>query len=131
MSLGILLVTHGALGAALLESASGILGKLPSNVQAVAVQLEDQPEALAARVEAAYQAVECGSGVMILCDLIGATPCNSCCALRERHPVKVVTGVNLPALLRALTHRDEALGLAAQRCAATGAQSITECYDGD
>jgi PTS system ascorbate-specific IIA component len=67
-------------------------------------------------------AIDAGNGVLVLSDVYGATPCNTICKLLRPGKVEAVAGVNLPMLLKALTYRNEALNLLADR-AASGGQS--------
>ncbi|MBK6744689.1 MAG: PTS fructose transporter subunit IIA, partial [Hydrogenophilales bacterium] len=65
-----------------------------------------------------------GSGVLVMTDIYGATPSNTACKLVKAGHVDVVSGVNLPMLLKALTYRLEPLEQLAERIANGGRNGI-------
>ncbi len=104
--IGIVIVTHGELGTELLRTAQEIVGKFP-NVEAVSVQASEQIEKARKKIEAALHRVNDGSGVLILTDLFGGTPSNLVLSYLETGRLDVVTGVNLPMLMKLPALRDE------------------------
>jgi len=104
--IGIVLVTHGDLGAELLRTAQEIVGKSPA-VEAVSIHVSEQIEKARKKIEAALQRVNDGSGVLILTDLFGGTPSNLVLSYLEAGRLEVVTGVNLPMLMKLPSLRDE------------------------
>jgi PTS system mannose-specific IIA component len=104
--IGIVIVTHGDLGTELLRTAQEIVGKFPS-VEAVSVQASEQIDRARKKIEAALQRVNDGSGVLILTDLFGGTPSNLVLSYLEAGRLEVVTGVNLPMLMKLPSLRDE------------------------
>jgi PTS system mannose-specific IIA component len=108
---GVVVVTHGDLGAALVRSASGLVGAL-SGVTAVACS-SGQPAAEVRRaIHAAADSVDAGGGVLFLVDLAGSTPCNACVAECAARSGDLLCGVNLPMLLK-LASSDRGAGPAA------------------
>jgi mannose PTS system EIIA component len=103
---GIVIVTHGDLGAELLRTAQEIVGKLP-RVEAVSIQASEQIEKARKKIEAVLQRVNDGSGVLILTDLFGGTPSNLVLSYLEAGHVEVVTGANLPMLMKVPSLREE------------------------
>jgi len=103
---GILLVTHGELANELLRTAQEIVGKLP-RVEAVSIHAAEQIEKARKKIEAVLQRVNDGSGVLILTDLFGGTPSNLVLSYLEAGKVEVVTGVNLPMLMKLPSLREE------------------------
>jgi len=102
---GIVLVTHGDLGQALLEAATFISGKV-RGIKTVSVQdgaIDDLREAIAK----AIKEVDTGSGVLILTDMFGGTPSNLSLSFLEPGKIEVITGVNLPMLLSAINKQEE------------------------
>jgi PTS system ascorbate-specific IIA component len=117
MAVGILLVTHSGIGSALVAVASGLLRNLPLKVEAFEVPFAGDPEALLPQASAALRKVDDGAGVLVLTDLYGATPSNLAARLaRLGTPVRRVSALNLPMLLRVLNYpelpRDELPGVA-------------------
>lgn len=104
--IGIVIVTHGELGTELLRTAQEIVGKFPS-VEAVSVQASEQIDKARKKIEAALQRVSDGSGVLILTDLFGGTPSNLVLSYLEAGRLEVVTGVNLPMLMKLPSLREE------------------------
>ena len=95
--IGVVLVTHGGLGTALLEVATWISGEDLTGVVTVSVHPEDGPDLQAARIEQAVRRFD--EGAVILTDLFGGTPQNLALSLLAEGRVDVVSGVNLPMLL--------------------------------
>jgi PTS system ascorbate-specific IIA component len=106
--IGILIVSHGAFGESLIHSASHVLGKRPLYLRQLGVTVHDDPDAILPVARDLIRFLDQGSGVLVMTDLYGATPSNIASRLLERGRVEGITGVNLPMLIKALTHRDGA-----------------------
>ena len=107
--IGILLVSHGAFGEALIHCASHVLGKRPLYLRQLGVTIHDDPDAILPVAEDLIRFLDQGSGVLVLTDIYGATPSNIATRLLVAGRVEGVSGVNLPMLVRALTYREEPL----------------------
>jgi PTS system mannose-specific IIA component len=132
---GILLITHGALGEALLRAAAHTLGRQPERTEHLGVTAADAPEALLARSREALARVDDGSGVLVLTDMFGATPANVAAKLLRDGKVEGLSGANLPMLVRALAHRDEPLAEVVGKARAGGTDGVVymnadRCCDG-
>jgi mannose PTS system EIIA component len=103
--IGVLVVTHGSIGEALLTSASQILGSMPQQVATLSVWRQDDPDDLVLRARELLDTLDAGDGVLVLTDIFGATPGNVVSRLLEDGKVEGVSGVSLPMLLRLLTSR--------------------------
>lgn len=103
---GIVLATHGNLGEALISSMNFILGEQPQ-IEALALQVEDDIDEANGRLREAVRRVDLGDGVLILTDMLGGTPSNLSLALLGKPGVEVVSGVNLPMLLKAAQTRQQ------------------------
>lgn len=117
---GVLLITHGNIGAALLAGASHVLGGPQANVRALPVQPADNTASLLPRAREAVAAVDGGDGVLVFCDIYGATPSNLASCLIRPGSVEAVAGVNLPMLVRALAYRALPLGQVLARAIEAG-----------
>ena len=106
--IGILIVSHGAFGESLIHSASHVLGKRPLYLRQLGVTVHDDPDAILPVAQDLIRFLDQGSGVLLMTDLYGATPSNIASRLLARGRVEGITGVNLPMLIKALTHREEA-----------------------
>lgn len=101
---GLVLYTHGGIGAALLREARLIIGRDPQAVQAIEARGDGDG------LDLALDAVDLGGGVLVLTDVQGASPANRALrAAQSDHACRVVAGLNLPMLLRVLNYRAEPL----------------------
>jgi PTS system mannose-specific IIA component len=110
--IGLVLVSHGRLADALLETASEIVGPF-ERARSLAVSRSESLTAIEERICAAVRQVDGGDGVLILADMFGGTAANVALQLVGRHHVEVVTGANLPMLLKVATAIDTATDLTA------------------
>ncbi|MBW8906478.1 MAG: PTS fructose transporter subunit IIA [Betaproteobacteria bacterium] len=122
--IGVLLVTHGEIGTALLTSASQILGGVPAQVATLSVWRQDDPDDLVLRARELMEQIDAGDGVLVLTDIFGATPGNVVSRLLDDGQVEGVSGVSLPMLLRVLTSRNGSLGDAVSRALSGGAEGV-------
>ncbi len=104
---GIVLVTHSQLGAALIEATEFIIGEKPKNIVSVSIDLAESADKLREKIATGIKAVNRKKGVLILTDMFGGTPSNLSYSFLEEGRVEVISGVNLPILLRAVTTRKE------------------------
>ncbi|HEV8237825.1 MAG TPA: PTS sugar transporter subunit IIA [Thermoanaerobaculia bacterium] len=95
----VLILSHGALAHALVDTAERIVGRL-ADVQALSLDWDEPREELLVRLHDVIASIDEGDGVLILTDLFGDTPSNLALGLIEPGHVEVVTGVNLPMVLR-------------------------------
>ena len=109
--IGILIVSHGAFGESLIHSASHVLGRRPLYLRQLGVTVHDDPDAILPMAQDLIRFLDQGQGVLVMTDIYGATPSNIGARLLEPGRVEGISGVNLPMLIKALTHREEsALG---------------------
>jgi len=97
--IGALVVTHGHLGQELVAAAEMIVGDI-SHIRAVSIGWHDDVNDAHKDIERRIAEVENGKGVLILTDMFGGTPSNIALAFHEPGKVDVVTGVNLPMIIR-------------------------------
>jgi mannose PTS system EIIA component len=95
----VLILSHGALAHALVDTAERIVGRL-EDVQALSLDWDEAHDTLLGRLHEVIDSIDEGDGVLILTDLFGDTPSNLALGLIEPGRVEVVTGVNLPMVLR-------------------------------
>ena len=122
--IGVLVVTHGSIGEALLTSASQILGSMPPQVATLSVWRQDDPDDLVLRARELLDTLDAGDGVLVLTDIFGATPGNVASRLLEDGKIEGVSGVSLPMLLRVVTGRDGSLANAVKRAVSGGADGV-------
>ena len=121
---GILIVAHGAFGEALIHCASHVLGKRPLRVRQVGVTVHDDPDAMLPQAQELVRQLDEGEGVLVLTDMLGATPSNIAARLAEPGRVEIVAGVNLPMLIRALTYRTQPLATVAAKAVSGGCEGV-------
>lgn len=121
MSVGLLLITHGGIGAELLAAATRMLGVCPLSAKALSVSNADDPERMQAEAAAQARALDSGAGVLVLTDLFGSTPANIAAALCDPDHTRILSGVNLPMLVRVLNYPELPLDALALK-ALSGAQ---------
>lgn len=110
MACGILLVTHPGVGAAILTVATALLRQLPLKAEAFEVPLDADLDALLPQASAALRRVDGGDGVLVLTDLYGASPSNLAGKLaRLGTPVRRVSALSLPMLLRVMNYSEQGL----------------------
>jgi PTS system ascorbate-specific IIA component len=124
VTVAVLIVTHNRIGEELLETAKSTLGHCPLPVRVLTVQHSHDPELLQDETQRAATELDQGDGVLVLTDAYGATPCNVASALLERDPVIMVSGINLPMLLRVLNYPRLNLGALAEKAASGGCAGI-------
>ena len=122
--IGILIVTHGEIGTALLHSASQILGEAPRQVATLSVWRQDDPDDLILRAQELINGIDDGDGVLVFTDIFGATPGNVVSRLLQDGRVEGVSGVSLPMLLRVLSKRKGPLAAVVQRAMSGGAEGV-------
>lgn len=104
MSVGLLLITHNAIGRMLLETATNMLGTCPLTAESLSVNASEDRDQLEAEAMRLVERLDVGQGVLVLTDLFGSTPANIADTLKDRAGVEVLTGVNLPMLVRILNY---------------------------
>lgn len=104
--IGAVIITHGRLAEALLEAAEAIAGKI-DNVKTLSVMNSDTNDGIRAVLASAVKEVNKGKGVVIFTDMFGGTPTNIALSLMEEGKVEVITGVNLPLILKFMSHRSD------------------------
>src|SRR5688572_15713356 len=128
---GLLIVSHGAFGESLIHSASHVLGRRPLYLRQLGVTVHDDPDAILPTAQDLIRFLDQGRGVLVMTDIYGATPSNIGARLLEPGRVEGVAGVNLPMLIKALTHRDSGtVGELAERALAGGSEGIVRMDHG-
>ena len=124
MSVGIVIVTHGDTGAALLEVAEFILGESMAEIAFVPFRQSGDELTTIVEVRAALARADSGDGVLVLTDLIGASPSNSVADVLEAHSGVMVAGLNLAMLMSVWNYRREPLGLLARKAVESGRRGV-------
>ena len=102
---GIVIITHCQIADELVRAASLIVGEIPACI-AISISPEEKLESIDERLEQAMLSVDQGDGILILTDLFGGTPSNVSLSFLQDKKVEVVSGVNLPMLLKISVARE-------------------------
>lgn len=122
--IGVVVVTHGQLATELVNAAEAIVGDLPQ-FAAVSIGWHDDVDDAREELKQAIGRVQGPDGVLILTDMFGGTPSNLAMTFLESERLEVITGVNLPMLIK-LAHAQKASNLAtiAREMRETGRNAI-------
>jgi PTS system mannose-specific IIA component len=105
--IGVVVVTHGQLATELVNAAETIVGDMPA-FAAVSIGWHEDTEDARHEIEQAVVRVDKGSGVLILTDMFGGTPSNLAMSFLVQGKVEVITGVNLPMLIKLANQLEQA-----------------------
>lgn len=122
--IGIFLITHGAYGESLLQCVCHVINSRPPQIAQLGVSAQDDPLDILPLAREMLQMVDKGDGALILTDIYGATPSNIAMKLLQPGRVEGVAGVNLPMLLRAITHREKAMDVLLTRAVSGGRDGV-------
>lgn len=129
MNNNILIIAHAPLANALRQCALHVFPDCADSVAALDVQPNVSPdETLAAAriVSARLESAGPATGILVLTDIFGATPCNVAQKLVDGVFSRLITGVNLPMLLRTLSYRHESLEALVARAVVGGTQGVMQ-----
>ena len=121
--IGVVLVTHTDYGSRLLKAAEYIVGE-QENCRAVSVDTTHEVDQTIAAMKEAVKESDTGDGVMILTDMFGGTPTNLALSLLGTQKLEVITGVNLPMLIKVLGGREMSLSKLASEAQKAGRSGI-------
>ena len=122
--IGILIIAHGGLGESLIHCVTHVLGKQPPQLAHFAVGTDDDPSDLLPQAQQAVSTLNTGSGVLILSDIYGASPCNLVTKLLAPGKVEGIAGVNLPMLVRVLNYRDKPIKVCLEKAVTGGRDGV-------
>lgn len=127
--IGGIIITHGSLAGSLVEVAEIISGKI-ERLKTVSVGNSDGTNGIRDKLFEAIKEVDTGEGVIVFTDMFGGTPSNIALSLFESGRVEVITGVNLPVLVKFINQRSEkSLNELALALKETGTRSIVLASD--
>jgi PTS system mannose-specific IIA component len=122
--IGGVIVTHGQLANEFVSAAEMIVGEI-SHVRAVSIGWHDDVDVARTAIERAIAQVNQGQGVILLTDMFGGTPTNIAASLLGPATMEIVTGVNLPMVIKLATQADnESLSGLAHRLRDEGREQI-------
>ena len=127
--IGVIVVTHGKLAEELVSAARMIVGAEAAHLVALSIGWNDPLEVAREQVRAAISAADTGGGVIVLSDMFGGTPTNLCLSFLARDKVEIITGANLPMVVKCTNlERELSQGMSlrqvAESVASRGAESV-------
>ena len=128
MTVGILLVTHNQIGAELINTARQMLACTALPTKVVSIEIKDQPELVLQQLQQKLNELDQGKGILILTDMFGSTPSNIACNVSDRHDIRIISGLNLPMLIRVLNYPDLNLDQLEQKALSGGLEGIARCH---
>lgn len=108
---GILVVTHGNLASTLIETLDFIMGKEQDRMLPISIDIKEDPDNLRKKIKQGILKVSQDKGVLIFTDMFGGTPSNLAYSFLDEGKIEVISGVNLPLLLKAVTARKKSMDL--------------------
>jgi len=127
MTVNILLITHDEVGQALLDAAISTLSFCPLSADLLSIPANCDPEKKIAKAKRKVAELNKGEGVLILTDIYGSTPSNIACALCDDENVRVISGINLPMLIRVLNYPHLEIDELVQKAISGGKEGIMDC----
>lgn len=122
--IGIFLITHGTLGESLIQCACHVMNRRPPQIVQLGISGQDDPLDALPLARQLVTLVDSGDGVLILTDILGATPANVAAKLLEPGRVEGVAGANLPMLLRAITYRERSMDMLVKKAVAGACEGV-------
>lgn len=128
MSVGVLLITHPGVGSSLLHIATRILGRSTLPVKCLEVPPDAALEPTCERARSMLKVLNRGAGVLVLTDIYGATPHNIAMEIAcGNSDNTVLSGLNLPMLVRVFNYPNDDLDTLASKAAEGGTRGIMSC----
>ena len=122
--IGVLIIAHDNLGESLVRAVTHVLGARPAQFEVLSVAATDDPTQLLPQAREQAQRLDSGEGVIIFADIYGATPSNLAVKLMQPGHFEVITGVNLPMLVRAFTYRGRDLDTMVNKAISGGCEGV-------
>ncbi|MGD8914836.1 MAG: PTS fructose transporter subunit IIA [Candidatus Thiodiazotropha sp.] len=127
MTIGLLLITHSRIGEAMLEIAGKMLEGAPLAVECLPVAIDSNPDELIEQASSLINRLDQGYGVLVFTDMYGSTPSNIAYKLAQKGRVNVISGINLPMLIRTLNYQTMDLDTLTEKAVSGGKEGIICC----
>ena len=126
--IGILLITHGTFGESLIQNVCHVLNKRPQLIAQLGIAAQDDPQEILPIAKQLLEQVDGGEGVLVMTDILGATPSNIALKLLEPGRIEGIAGVSLPMLLRALTYRKNGMETLMEKAISGGRDGVINMH---
>ena len=104
MTVAILLISHNQVASELINTARQMLVSYSLATSVLSISIDDNPDNFRLKFMQVLKEIDQGHGTLILTDMYGSTPSNIACDMSERHDIRIVSGLNLPMLIRVLNY---------------------------
>jgi len=125
MSVGVLIISHDGIGAALFGTANFMIKESPLNIKLLSANRDSDVDDLYESAILLIKELDSGDGVLVLTDLYGSTPSNIANSLHEYANINIVTGLNLSMLIRLFNYPDLNLADLTEKAYSGGIDGIT------
>jgi len=125
--IGVLLITHGRLGAHFVETVTGMIGDLSRPTEVLEVHRHDDPDERHQAATAALGRIDTGDGVLIITDAFGSTPSNIAMRIAQPDRTRLVAGINLSMLVRVYNYPQLGLDELADSAIEAGRAGVMRC----
>jgi len=105
--IGVLVIAHADLAEALEQAANMILGQKPDGWLNLSIHVSDTPEQIRDKVKSAINRMRTSDGLIVFTDMFGGTPSNVAMPFVEEGRMELISGVNLPMVIKTLQERDK------------------------
>lgn len=127
MTVGLLLVSHNHIGMEMLNTARQMLASCPLPAKVLDIRITDTTDDIRQRLQERLIGLDQGNGILILTDMFGSTPSNLACAVSKHDNVRIVSGLNLPMLIRVLNYPELTLEKLEQKAITGGKEGVARC----
>ena len=127
MTVNILLISHDNVGQTLLDASINTLGFCPLTAEVLSIPNNCDPAKKIEKARGKVALLDQGDGVLLLTDIYGSTPSNIACALSGDKNVRVISGLNLPMLIRVLNYPNLNIDELVAKAVSGGKEGIMEC----
>ena len=124
MSVGIVIVTHGKTGESLIQEAGFVLGKAMDEILFVEFNRSEYSSGAVSEIRSSLVKADSGDGVLVLSDLMGASPSNLVAEVLEEYHAVMVTGTNLSMLICVCNYRDHSLERLVRKAVECGRRAV-------
>ena len=128
MAVGILIISHNQIGTELINTARQMLSCSPLPIKVISIEIRDNPEQIRPLFDSEIKGLDQGNGILVLTDMFGSTPSNIACAVSDRNDIRIVSGLNLPMLIRVLNYPNLDLDELEQKATSGGQEGIVRCH---
>jgi len=128
MSVAIFLVTHEGIASNLIAVAEAVIKNKSQNLSYTEVPMDTEPEQVREDIEQRLAKLDTKQGILFLTDIYGSSPSNIAMRLAEKYHAHMVSGVNLPMVIRLLNYRDEVEGKLVEKALSGAKKGIQDNF---